>query len=219
MGESNDQSIDRRTFLKTAAVTGAAAATTAPMADAAAQPATQLAQGLANPAATAAQAVSAEEGIITRPGSDFMVDVIKTLGIDYVASNPASSFRSLHESLINYGGNRKPEWLTALHEESSVAMAHGYAKAAGKPMAAMVHSTVGLQHASMALYNAWCDRVPGHPVRRQHHECGDPQAGHRMEPLRPRTRPPWCATSPASTTSRPRCSSSPSRRCAPTSLP
>jgi acetolactate synthase-1/2/3 large subunit len=98
--------------------------------------------------------------VIERPGSDFMVDVIKTLGFEYVATNPGSSFRSLHESLVNYGGNTKPELLTCLHEESAVGMAHGYAKASGRPMAVMVHGTVGLQHASMALYNAWCDRVP-----------------------------------------------------------
>ena len=100
------------------------------------------------------------EKIIARPGSDFMVDVIKATGIEYIASNPGSSFRSLQESIVNYGGNKKPEFLTCMHEESSVAMAHGYAKAAGKPMGMMAHGTVGLQHAAMAVYNAWCDRVP-----------------------------------------------------------
>jgi acetolactate synthase I/II/III large subunit len=95
-----------------------------------------------------------------RSGADFMTDVIKTLGIDYVAANPGSTFRGLQESLINYGENRAPEWLTCCHEESSVAMAHGYYKTAGKPMAAMVHGTVGVQHASMAIYNAYADRVP-----------------------------------------------------------
>ena len=39
-------------------------------------------------------------------------------------------------------------------------MAHGYAKIEGKPMMIMAHGTVGLQHASMAIYNAYCDRVP-----------------------------------------------------------
>jgi acetolactate synthase-1/2/3 large subunit len=97
---------------------------------------------------------------VSRPGSDFMVDVIKTTGIEYIASNPGSSFRSLQESIINYGGNKKPEFLTCMHEETSVGMAHGYAKAAGKPMGIMAHGTVGLQHAAMAVYNAWCDRVP-----------------------------------------------------------
>jgi acetolactate synthase-1/2/3 large subunit len=95
-----------------------------------------------------------------RPGSDFMLDVIKSLGIEYCAANPGTSFRGLHESLINYGGNKAPELLTCLHEESSVAMAHGYAKIEGKPMMVMAHGTVGLQHASMAIYNAYADRVP-----------------------------------------------------------
>jgi thiamine pyrophosphate-dependent acetolactate synthase large subunit-like protein len=97
---------------------------------------------------------------VDRPGSDFMVDVIKSLGFEYVAANPGSSFRGLHESLINYGGNKLPELLTCCHEESSVAIAHGYAKIEGKPMMVMAHGTVGLQHASMAIYNAYADRVP-----------------------------------------------------------
>ena len=97
---------------------------------------------------------------VDRPGSDFMVDVLKSLGFEYVAANPGSSFRGLHESIINYGGNTKPELLTCCHEESSVAMAHGYAKIEGRPMLVMAHGTVGLQHASMAIYNAYADRVP-----------------------------------------------------------
>jgi acetolactate synthase I/II/III large subunit len=95
-----------------------------------------------------------------RPGSDFMADVFKSLDFEYCAANPGSSFRGLQESLINYGGNKNPEWLTCCHEESSVAMAHGYAKIEGKPMLIMAHGTVGLQHASMAVYNAYCDRAP-----------------------------------------------------------
>ena len=94
------------------------------------------------------------------PGSDFMVDVIKSLDIKYLPSNCASSFRALHESVIDYGGNTKPEYLNCLHEESAVGMAHGYFKIAGKPLMTLVHGTVGLQHASMGIYNAWCDRVP-----------------------------------------------------------
>ncbi len=97
---------------------------------------------------------------IDRPGGDFMVDVIKSLDLEYVASNPGSSFRGIHESIINYGGNKSPEFLTCCHEESSVAMAHGYFKAEGKPMAVLCHGTVGIQHAAMAIYNAYCDRVP-----------------------------------------------------------
>jgi thiamine pyrophosphate-dependent acetolactate synthase large subunit-like protein len=97
---------------------------------------------------------------VDRVGSDAMVDIIKTLGFDYVCANPGSSFRGLHESLINYGGNKTPELLTCCHEESSVAMAQGYAKIEGKPLCVLAHGTVGLQHASMALYNAWCDHAP-----------------------------------------------------------
>jgi acetolactate synthase-1/2/3 large subunit len=95
-----------------------------------------------------------------RSGSDFMVDVLKTLDIDYISCLPASTFRGLQESLINYGMNTKPEFIMCLHEECAVAMAHGYAKVAKKPMAALVHGTVGLQHAAMAIYNAYSDRAP-----------------------------------------------------------
>jgi thiamine pyrophosphate-dependent acetolactate synthase large subunit-like protein len=94
------------------------------------------------------------------PGSDFMVDVIKTLDIKYLPANCASSYRGIHESLIDYGGNKQPEFLTCMHEESAVGMAHGYFKVAGKPLMTLCHGTVGLQHATMAIYNAWCDRVP-----------------------------------------------------------
>jgi thiamine pyrophosphate-dependent acetolactate synthase large subunit-like protein len=108
---------------------------------------------------TSATSASDTSGSV-KPGSDFMVDVIRSLGIEYCAANPGSSFRGIHESILNYAGNKMPELLTCLHEESSAAMAHGYAKIEGKPMMIMVHGTVGLQHASMAIYNAYCDRVP-----------------------------------------------------------
>jgi len=103
---------------------------------------------------------SAEVLTVDRSGSDFMVDVLKTLDFEYIASNPGSSFRGLQESLINYGGNVAPEFITCCHEESAAALAHGYSKIEGKPMAVLVHSDVGLQHASMAIFNAYCDRVP-----------------------------------------------------------
>ena len=160
---NNDAAHDqpaRRGFLKQAvAAAGAAAAAgvaaqTAPPSAAAEAPASPTRpEGAHNAAARG-------ENLVERPGSDFMIDVIRTLDIDYVSTNPGSSFRSLHESLVNYGGNKKPELLTCLHEESAVALAHGYAKAAGKPMGVFLHGTVGLQHASMAIYNAWVDRVP-----------------------------------------------------------
>ena len=97
---------------------------------------------------------------IERPGSDYMVDVFKSLDFDYVAVNPGSAFEGLHESLISHGGNHKPEIVTVLHEEAGAAMAHGYAKAAGKPMMTLMHGTVGLLHATMGLFQAWADRVP-----------------------------------------------------------
>ena len=87
-----------------------------------------------------------------------MVDVFKKLDMNYLAMNCASSFRGLHEAIIN--GKSKLEILTCPHEEIAVAMAHGYAKIEGKPMAMICHGVVGLQHATMAMYNAWCDRVP-----------------------------------------------------------
>jgi thiamine pyrophosphate-dependent acetolactate synthase large subunit-like protein len=149
-----ESGLDRRQFLKGAAAAGAATA-------AAMTAASKVAQAAeARPAKPEGEANVRGDTFISRPGSDFMLDVIKTLNIDYIASNPASSFRSLHESIVNYGGNRKPEFLTCMHEESSVGMAHGYAKAAGKPMGVLCHSSVGLQHAAMAIYNAWADRVP-----------------------------------------------------------
>ena len=112
---------------------------------------------------------------IGKTGSDFMVDILKSLDIEYVASCPGSTFRGIHESIINYGDNTKPEFITTLHEDTAAAMCHGYYKVAKKPMACMVHGTVGLQHASMAIYNAFADRVPmfvlsgsiGNPVTRQ----------------------------------------------------
>ncbi len=80
-----------------------------------------------------------------------MVDVLRALDIEYCASNCGSSFEGLRESIVNYGENRMPEFLTCLHEESAVAMAHGYAKIEGKPMMALLHGTVGIQHAAMAI--------------------------------------------------------------------
>ncbi len=111
-------------------------------------------------AAASAPGAPAAPASAMQPASDFMVDVLKKIGFEYAAINPGSTFQGLHESLVNYGGNSAPELLTCLHEESALAMAHGYAKAAGKPMMAVVHGTVGLLHSSMALFQAWADRVP-----------------------------------------------------------
>ena len=93
-------------------------------------------------------------------GSDVVVDLMKAFDIEYAAFNPGATFRGIHDSIVNYGGNYKPEVIFCNHEEISVAVAHGYAKATGKPMIAIVHNMVGLQHASMAIFNAYIDRVP-----------------------------------------------------------
>ena len=154
--ETSAATSGRRDFLKGVATASAAGVAMVQQAQAAAPAVNAAAAKLSD-----VDAKAVESGrLIPRPGSDFMVDVIKSLNVEYVAANPGSSFRSLHESVVNYGGNKAPELITCLHEESSVAIAHGYAKAAGKPMAVMAHGSVGFQHAAMAVYNAWCDRVP-----------------------------------------------------------
>ncbi|MBV8937651.1 MAG: thiamine pyrophosphate-binding protein, partial [Alphaproteobacteria bacterium] len=93
-------------------------------------------------------------------GSDAIAAMLRELDIPYVALNPGSSYRGLHDSLVNYLGNTRPRMLLCLHEESAVALAHGWAKVTGRPLAVIVHANVGLMHATMALFNAWCDRVP-----------------------------------------------------------
>jgi acetolactate synthase I/II/III large subunit len=158
--DSRKPEIDRRHFLKGAAV-GAAALAAAPAA-VSAQPVEpkRAAPPAMSPASETEVPTSVDVLTADRTGSDFMVDVIKSLGFEYVCANPGSSFRGIHESIINYGGNKNPEFITCCHEESSVAMAHGYYKIAGKPLLVMAHGTVGVQHAAMAMYNAYCDRVP-----------------------------------------------------------
>lgn len=93
-------------------------------------------------------------------GSDVAADMMRALDIPYVALNPGASYRGLHDSLVNRLGNERPQMLLCLHEEAAVALAHGWAKVTDKPMGAIVHSNVGLLHGSMAVFNAWMDRVP-----------------------------------------------------------
>lgn len=166
--------VGRRKFLKGAAVAGAVtslpsggraakqAASTKEASPGALPPsAAQMALEASSPEQIndqlAANTASAETGSF---GSDFMVDVMKSLDLEYVFSNPGSSFLGLHESITVYSDNKAPEFITCMHEESAAAMANGYYKAALKPAAIMCHGTVGLQHAAMNIYNAWCDRVP-----------------------------------------------------------
>jgi len=168
MARAKKGSVGRREFLKgvaagagtlagASALTGASALAAAAAAPAPARPARALPP---MPAVEGDPPPSAEVLTVDRTGSDFMVDVLKALGFEYVCAVAGSSFRALHESVISYGGNKNPEFLTCLHEEQSVAMAQGFAKIEGKPLCVFAHGTVGLQHASMAIYNAYCDRVP-----------------------------------------------------------
>lgn len=163
MPKDSEQAVDRRGFLKGAATGAAAMVVSVPSVQAqrtenvvSAPSAAQIQRDTGNikpPPITRA---------VQRPGSDLMVQALKDLGIEYIASNPGSSFEALQESIVNYGSppNRMPEFITALHEETSVDMANGYAKAEGRPMCSLLHGTIGIQHASMAIYQAYYAATP-----------------------------------------------------------
>ena len=170
--KTDSAGVNRREFLSTATAAGLAAASLGSADKARAQqlasneppagamPPTAAQEAMENEVPEGYSAEEAREYFVRNPGSDFMVDVVKHLGFDYITTNPGSSFRGFHESLVNYGSNEAPELMTCMHEEQAVAMAHGYYKVTGKPIGVLCHGTVGLQHASMAVYNAWCDRAP-----------------------------------------------------------
>ncbi|MDP7619560.1 MAG: thiamine pyrophosphate-binding protein, partial [Dehalococcoidia bacterium] len=105
-------------------------------------------------------AVTSESRVVSKAewGSDVIVETLRGLGIEYVALNPGATFRGVHDSLVNHLGNERPSMILCNHEEIAVAIAHGYGRAAGKPMAAFVHDIVGLLHASMAMFNAYMSR-------------------------------------------------------------
>ena len=169
MAKSRTNAVGRRRFLKGAAA-GAAAGTVAmvaPPSVASAQQAPAVPPRGSAPTPSAAALAAETEPVevaggltVENAGSDFMVDVFKSLGFEYIASNPGSSFRGLQESFITYGKNQGPEWLTCCHEESSIAIADGYYRVSGKPMMVMAHGTVGLQHAAMTIYNSFVARNP-----------------------------------------------------------
>ena len=163
MDEPEKPGVDRRSFL-TGAVTGAAAALIAQ----------QTSVAGAQPAATTAEPV-VQANETGRHASDFMVDIFKSLDMEYMFSMCASSFMGIHESVLNYAGNKSPQSITCTHEEISVAMANGYAKIEGKPVLVCAHATVGAQHAAMALYDAWCDRVPIYLVLGNTNDAADRQ--------------------------------------------
>src|SRR5687767_14440209 len=178
MAKSRKTSLNRRGFLKGAAVGAAASATalvtTTPNVEAqnaAAAPAGQRGAATAAAPAPTQQQLARDAGnarppatvrAVNRAGSDLMVQVLKDMGVEFAAANPESTFEGLQESVINYGNPRNvmPEWITALHEESSVTFAHGYGKSEGKPMVAVLHGTIGVQHAAMSIYQAYHGRVP-----------------------------------------------------------
>jgi acetolactate synthase I/II/III large subunit len=161
--KAKSKSVDRRNFLKTAAASAALAVTRPGQAgaqQAPPAPTNATAPILARPAAAPAALVVDEAKTIEKPGSDFMVDVIKSLGFEYMFGVPANTYMSLQESIVNYGKNKDPEFILATNEDLAAAMAHGYAKVAGKPALIGCHGTVGAQHATMGVYDAFCDRVP-----------------------------------------------------------
>ena len=164
--------VGRRHFLKGAALGGVVAAA-APVVRAQTENASPGASAppkvdasLPRPAVTTprSEESTARDRSITYStcGGDYMVDVLRSLGIEYFAATPGNTFMGLHEAVINYGMLTAPNlrFITTMHEEASVAMSHGYAKIEGKPMACMMHTTVGLQHGAMAIYNAYADRAP-----------------------------------------------------------
>jgi len=189
--KATEPKVDRRRFIAGVAATGAAGAVSVPEKAKAAAPAPSAVRpSLAEQAAETKGTPQVWANPAGKPGSDFMVDVIKSLEIDYITTNPASSCRGLHESLNNYGTpmNQQPELLTVMHEETGTAMGHGYFKATGKPLAGLYHGTVGLQHAAMAMYNAWCDRAPvivliGNHLDATHRPPGVPTAHSALDPI------------------------------------
>ncbi len=159
MAKSKKAPVDRRGFLKGAAA-GAAAALAVPTAAVAQQVRTVAA---AAAAAEGTGSTPVEVRSLEKQGSDFMVDVFKSLGFEYFFCLPGGG-TGIQESIVNYGGNKDPQYILVMHEESGAAMANGYAKIEGKPAMVCAHGTVGLQHAVMGIYDAFCDRVPVYVV-------------------------------------------------------
>lgn len=99
-------------------------------------------------------------GANTLWGSDVIAQALSEQNIPYACLNPGASYRGLHDSMVNFLGNKNPRMIVCLHEEHAVGIAHGYATVTGKPLIAIVHSNVGLMHATMGVFNAWCNRMP-----------------------------------------------------------
>jgi acetolactate synthase-1/2/3 large subunit len=181
--ENNKKSLPRRDFFKGAAVGAAALVAKPGVANAETARAVPARPSVLPPTEAQAQAEVGSPGpaVVSQPGrvhaSDFMVDVFRSLDLEFAAINPGSSFEGIHESMINHGGNTMPQILTCLHEEAAATMAHGYAKAAGKPMMAMFHGTVGLLHAGMGIFQCWArsGSLSGR-AQPEPHKCRQPAA-------------------------------------------
>jgi thiamine pyrophosphate-dependent acetolactate synthase large subunit-like protein len=93
-------------------------------------------------------------------GSDVFAEVTRRLDLKYIALVPGASYRGFHDSIVNYLGNDNPQMVICLHEEHAVSIADGYGKVTETPMAVALHANVGLMHATMPIFNAWCDRTP-----------------------------------------------------------
>ena len=215
---------DRRKFLKGATLAGAAAVDAGSGAAQGSAPAAaagghQSRRAGADPDRTGNLAARPGSGHADHSGGDFMVDVLKTLDIDYLAMNCASSFRGLHEAVINYGGNNKPEILTCPHEE--IAVAHGPRLRQDRRQAD--GDDLPRRGRPAARHHGDVQRLvrprAGHRDGRQHHRGQQARAGRRMGAFRASISARSCAISPSGTTSRRRCSISPSWRCAPTRSP
>jgi acetolactate synthase-1/2/3 large subunit len=182
--------VKRRDFLKAGGV-GAVALALPPKEAAAQQATAEKAVESRSPALLPSPQPATEPPVSVqfkpweRTASDFMVDVLKTLPLDYMCANPADLFAGVHESLTGpYGKNQSPEWITCTHEEIGVAMGHGYYKIEGKPIITSGHSTVGLMHATMAIYNAYCDRVPVYMIFANEEDPGNHSVLDASSPVR-----------------------------------
>ena len=104
--------------------------------------------------------LATNDGNAPRFGSDLVAYALREQGFPYISLNPGASFRALHDSMVNFLGNETPEIITCMHEEHAIGIAQGYAKITDTAMPVAVHSNVGLMHATMGIFNAWCDRTP-----------------------------------------------------------
>jgi hypothetical protein len=114
--KSQNGAFERWRFLKAAATAVAGAAGTVASSDGIATPefvprANAVAPEVSRDAQTGRVPIT-EAPATDHPSSDYMVDVLKSLGFEYVFSNPANAIGSLHESLINYGQNTNPQFVT-----------------------------------------------------------------------------------------------------------